>query len=152
MGIGQRDAYALIATLLLIAVAAAATRAQPPTADIVGMYFCEGTNSDGSGYQGVVSIIRRADAYYLLWELQPGVTAFGVGLREGDTLGVSYYGASTGVIVYRIDGDRLVGRWTAPGANEPASETLTPINQAPLIPPGGRPAPSDTGAGVPIHL
>ena len=119
-----------------MAVAAAAAWAQPPTqADITGTYSCRGINSDGSAYHGVVTIVRRADADYLLWELQPAVTALGVGIREGDTLGISYYGPNTGIIVYRIDGNQLIGRWTMAGGNALASETLTLIGE---IPPGGR--------------
>jgi hypothetical protein len=137
-----------------MAAAVAGTAAQPGTkADIAGMYFCEGTNADGTAYHGVVTIVRRADAYYVLWELQPAVTAFGVGLREGDTLGVSYYGPNTGIIMYRIEGDRLVGRWTVPGGDNPASETLMPLDQAPGRPSRETPgAPGGTGSGLPISL
>ena len=153
MGTGQRYGYALMALLLLLAVAVAVTGAQTATtADLAGTYLCEGTNSDGTPYHGVVNIARRADAYYLWWELQPDITAFGVGLREGDTLGVSYYGPNTGVIVYRIDGDRLIGRWTVPGADGLASETLTPIDHAPQRPPGRSPDAPGSGSGSPIHL
>lgn|SRR5688500_3520439 len=155
MGTTQRYGFAIIALLLLLVVAGAVTGAQPPpAADLAGSYLCEGTNSDGSVYQGVVTIVRRADAYYVLWELQPGITAFGVGLREGDTLGVSYYGPNTGVIVYRIDGDRLIGRWTVPGAERLAAETLTPIDDvAPHLRPRQSPrAPAESGSGRPIRL
>jgi hypothetical protein len=154
MGTRHRYSYAVIAMVVLIAAAAAANGPQKATpADITGMYFCEGTNSDGSAYNGIVTISRRADAYYLWWELQPAITAVGVGLREGDTLGVSYYGPNTGVIVYRIEGDRLIGRWTVPGAEDIASETLTPIDEAPPSAPRQRPvAPGGSGAGLPIRL
>jgi hypothetical protein len=140
--------------MLLIAAAAAVAGAQTEANDdIAGMYFCEGTNSDGSAYHGVVTIARRADAYYLLWELQPAVTAFGLGLREGDTLGVSYYGPNTGIIVYRIEGDRLIGRWTVPGGDGLASETLTPLDEAPIRPRRESPgAPGAAGSGLPIRL
>lgn len=150
----QRYGGAVLATLLLMAVAAAATRAQVPTrTDIVGTYSCRGVNSDGSAYHGVVTIVRRADAYYLLWELQPGVTALGVGIREGDTLGVSYYGPNTGIIVYRIDGNQLIGRWTMPGAGALASETLTLIEEIPSEGPVERPdAPPGSGPGASLRL
>ena len=151
MGFRHRYAYIVIALLLLLAAAAAATGPQPPTTgDITGTYFCEGTNSDGSPYHGVVTIVRRADAYYLWWELQPGITVFGVGLREGNTLGVSYYGPNTGIIVYRIEGNRLIGRWTVPGADDLASETLMPLEQAPIRPPSQ--SPGFPGSGLPIRL
>jgi hypothetical protein len=155
MSTTQRWGFAISALLLLLVVSGAVTSAQPPPpADLAGSYVCEGTNGDGSAYQGFVTIVRRADAYYVLWELQPGVTAFGVGLREGNTLGVSYYGPNTGVIVYRIDGQRLVGRWTVPGADRLASETLTPIDDvAPHLRPGHPPhAPAASSAGRPIRL
>jgi hypothetical protein len=155
MSTTQRYGLAILTLPLLLVVAGAVTGAQsPPPADLAGSYVCEGTNSDGSVYQGIVTIVRRADAYYVLWELHPGITAFGVGLREGDTLGVSYYGPNTGVIVYRIDGDRLVGRWTVAGADRLASETLTPLDdvaphQRPSQPPR---TPAGSGSGRPIQL
>jgi hypothetical protein len=152
---GTRRRYGIAGIAILLTLAAAVGRGQS-NSDIAGTYFCEGTNSDGSAYHGVVTIARRADAYYLRWELQPAVSAFGVGLREGDTLGVSYYGPNTGIIVYRIEGERLIGRWTVPGANDLASETLTPLDEQLVRPGRPRPerpaAPAATGSGLPIRL
>jgi hypothetical protein len=72
MGTRQRYGYAAVAALLLMAAAATASDNQSAEAgDIAGTYACAGINSDGSAYHGVVTIARRADAYYLLWELQP---------------------------------------------------------------------------------
>lgn len=143
---------ATVIVLLLIPVAAAAL--QPPTApatQITGVYYCEGTNGDGSPYHGLVTITRKGESYYLWWDLQPAATALGLGLREGDTLAVSYYGHNTGVIVYRIQGNRLVGRWTVPGADgPPASETLTPVDEAPR--PRPEHTPVEPGSGTPIRL
>jgi hypothetical protein len=136
----------LIPLALTLAITGAANaQAEAGTAPgIAGVYRCVGSNGDGSPYQGFVKIEKHGDAYHVWWALEPGVYSVGIGIRQGTTLAVSYYGGTTGVIAYRIDGERLVGDWTIPGGNGVlASETLTPlaegeepILQGPQQPPG----------------
>jgi hypothetical protein len=65
------------------------------------------------------------------------LSAIGVGIREGDMLAVSFFGAdSGGVVLYRIDGTKLVGHWSAPLANgQVFEETLTRMADPPPSPP-----------------
>jgi hypothetical protein len=126
-----------------------------PAQEIAGLYYCEGSNGDGTPYRGVVNIVKRGDAYHVWWKLQPGAEAVGLAIRSGDALAVSYYGQATGVVLYRIVGDQLIGQWTVPGGEGVlASETLTPIEEVPayLFEPDPAPAPADAGPSPPIRL
>jgi serine/threonine protein kinase len=96
--------------------------------DITGQFNCEGTNPDGQTYRGTVEIAKKGDAYYLKWTFKSGATHQGVGLLEGNVLAVSYYDATTGVVVvYRVEKDgKLVGRWSVAEGNDMVyTETLT---------------------------
>ena len=93
---------------------------------VAGIYLCEGANPDGSPYQGLVEIIAVDHTYLVHWVMADGAEVLGVGIRSSDTLSVSYFGGTPAVVVYRIDGDRLVGEWTMGGAEGMLySETLT---------------------------
>jgi hypothetical protein len=85
-----------------------------------GTYLASGRGTNGSKYQGVVSITKKADRYQLDWKV--GEQKFkGEGSLEGNLLSVDW-GSSTPV-VYALAGDgSLKGLWAA-GAGE---ETLTP--------------------------
>jgi hypothetical protein len=115
----------LLACLAMLTVAvfltSASARADEP--DITGDYKCEGTNPEGKTYRGTVEITKKGDAYLLKWTLNAGDTYAGVGILEGDVLGVSYPG---GVIVYRVTkGGKLVGKWAlAEGKGKAYAETL----------------------------
>ena len=107
--------------------------AQAPKADdaprkrtVAGTYLCEGANPDGSPYQGLVEIVSVDNTYLVRWLMSDGAEVLGVGIRNSDVLSVSYFGGTPAVVVYRIDGDRLVGEWTMGGAEGMLySETLT---------------------------
>jgi hypothetical protein len=47
-------------------------------------------NPDGKTYGGTVEIVKKGDAYHLKWTLKAGDTYAGIGILEGDVLGVSY--------------------------------------------------------------
>ncbi|MCC5619001.1 hypothetical protein LC605_28755 [Nostoc sp. CHAB 5836] len=81
--------------------------------DITGNYNCQGKNADGSTYRGEVEITKKGNTYIINW-LIGGQKFNGLGILEGNVLAVSYYGNSSGVVAYRVEGDsKLVGRWTS---------------------------------------
>ena len=100
---------------------------------VAGVYLCEGANPDGSPYKGLVEIVAIDNTYLVHWVMADGAEVLGVGIRNSDVLSVSYFGGTPAVVVYRIDGDRLVGEWTMGGAEGMLySETLTRMpNQQP---------------------
>lgn len=106
-----------------------------PAPDVAGVYTCEGKNPDGSPYKGIVEIVKFHDSFLVRWTLPDDVTVIGVGLESGGVLAVSYFGGAPGVIVYRAEGDRLLGQWTMGGTNGGVfSETLTRMKVQPRAP------------------
>jgi hypothetical protein len=106
----------------------AAAQDEKPVAGVAGVYMCEGQNPDGSPYKGIVEIVRFRDSFLVRWTLPEDVTVIGVGIESGGVLAVSYFGGAPGVIVYRTDGNRLLGEWTMGGTNGGVfKETLTRI-------------------------
>src|SRR5918994_1767231 len=98
----------------------------PPKRTVAGVYLCEGANPDGSPYKGLVEIVAIDNTYLVHWMMADGAEVLGVGIRNSDVLSVSYFGGTPAVVVYQINGDRLVGEWTMGGAEGMLySETLT---------------------------
>jgi hypothetical protein len=125
----------LLTLALILLIVRLTPLAQPAAeADLSGVYYCEGLNGDGSPYRAVVVIRKHNDTYRLHWNFSSRAAAFGLGIRNEDTLAVSYYGANTGVVLYNIVGEHLVGRWTVAGGNGGvATERLTRVGE---VPPG----------------
>jgi hypothetical protein len=161
----MRSAALLLGVLLVSTVSAsigpaAAAAAAPDEADLPGMYECQGVGADGKPYRGAVIIEPDGSRFVVRWIIASELTAVGVGIREGNMLAVSFFGPdSGGVVLYRIDGQRLVGHWSAPlAAGQVFEETLTrvanppePSSTAPQPP--SRPRPSGVrpyGSGRPI--
>jgi hypothetical protein len=141
---------ALIVSPLVGDVAPAAT---PEPAELAGVYECQGTGADGRPYRGAVVIEPDGDRFLLQWYTSAQLTAVGLGIREGDMLAVSFFSADAGgIVLYRVDGQRLVGHWSAPLTNgQVFEETLTrmadppPTSPTPSSPPStspSRPRPS----------
>jgi hypothetical protein len=102
--------------------------------DITGFYACRGRDGKGGGYTGVAVVSKQKEIYLVQWTLGLGTAPFiGVGIRQGDTLAVSWVmkddktGMVRGINLYRIEpGPRLVGQWaTLPGNGIINSETLS---------------------------
>lgn len=126
---------------------AAAMPAETEPAALAGVYECQGTGADGRPYRGAVVIEPDGKRFVLQWYMAAELSAVGVGIREGDMLAVSFFGPeSGGVVLYRINGQRLVGHWSAPLANgQVFDETLTRMADpppAPPSPPSTSPSPS----------
>jgi hypothetical protein len=113
--------------LVLIAVLGSLGNAAENRADLSGMYLCEGINPDGTPYRGLVEITATASTYQVRWTMSEQLT-LGVGIFSGGVLAVSYVSETPGVVVYRREGNRLVGEWTVGASNgQLYSETLTKL-------------------------
>ncbi len=100
--------------------------------DIDGYYSCKGLDNL-KNYSGVAVITKKEEVYVVQWMVALGGGFYGVGIRQGNTLAVSWAlpgdakGIVRGVNLYRIEkGPRLVGEWaTLPGRGTVNRETLT---------------------------
>ena len=119
----------LVTFALLLFIGRLATVAGPADAtDIAGVYAAEGNNGDGSPYRAIVVIEKHRDAFRMQWIFPTRTAAVGLGILNGDVLAVSYYGASPGIVLYKIEGAKMIGDWTLFGAGGVLSkETLTRI-------------------------
>jgi hypothetical protein len=124
--------------------AAAAPAAADPH-ELPGIYECQGTGADGRSYRGAVIIEPDGNRFVVQWYMSEELTAVGLGIREGDMLAVSFFGAdSGGIVLYRINGTRLIGHWSAPLTNgQIFEETLTRVANPPTpskAPPSAAPS------------
>ena len=126
----------------LFAQAAAPPPAAPPPG-LPGVYECQGIGADGKPYKGAVIIHPDGNRFVLQWYVGTQLSAIGLGLREGNVLAVSFFGPDAGgVVLYKINGTRLVGQWSAPVTNGKVfEETLTRVADTP---PSAAPPPSST--------
>lgn len=136
---------ALLGVIVVVfgAIASIAAPDSPP--DLAGVYRCDGMNPDGTPYQGFVEIARIHDTFRVRWTLSDDSSVVGVGILSGGVLAVSYFGGAPAVVVYKIDGSRLVGEWTMGGAEGAVyAETLTKMASRPELrrPAGKAPAAS----------
>lgn len=70
----------------------------------------------GSAYQGQVAIRKNGDVFDLRWSINNAPAYSGIGIREGNILGVGWgVGDNFGVVVYRVQGGSLRGRWASAG-------------------------------------
>jgi hypothetical protein len=130
-----RFALVLIAALGAMMAVAAENRV-----DLAGIYLCEGVNPDGTPYKGLVEITPTANTYQVRWTMSEQATN-GIGIFKGGVLAVSYFGGTPGVVVYRVDGGRLIGEWTmGDSKGQLYSETLTKLPKQP------RPSLASTGS------
>lgn len=102
--------------------------APAPKPNIAGNYSITGTNPDGGSYKGTLEVITRGDVYQFRWDA--GSQYDGVGVQNGNVIGVSYTtgsnGKGCGVVDYDIQGDgTLEGKWGYWGQNEMGTETAT---------------------------
>jgi hypothetical protein len=99
-----------------------------PAADIEGSYAVSGTNTDGSAYEGSLTVSRTGDTYRFAW--QTGEPYEGVGVVDGNHVAVGWGGAQCGGVIYRIAGDgSLSGRWALMGTSDAGTESATPVGR-----------------------
>ncbi len=116
----------LAAALLLCAVSgswAESSRRSDPTT-LEGEHVCQGTNPDGTPYEGTVRIRLKKGLVLMEWTIGDKKT-YGTGLLEGRTLGLAL---EDGVAIYQIvsqaGGRALVGLWAAQGAESACDEVI----------------------------
>ena len=92
------------------------------SASFAGDYSILGTNADGSGYDGALSIIEQGDVWQLVWNVGSD-TYDGIGITSGNVLAAAYGGEGCGVALYSIqpNGD-LDGVWGMWGNNNLGTE------------------------------
>lgn len=132
---------ALLGVMLLLSgvIASTATPDAPPT-DLAGMYACNGVNPDGQPYEALVEITRIDDTYRVVWALSDDSAVMGVGIVSNGVFAVSYFAGAPTVVVYKIEGNQLVGEWAMGGAEGVVyTETLTKLT-ATSVPQHRRPA------------
>ena len=104
-----------------------------PVIEIGGYYSCQGVDGGGKTYKGLAAISRQKEVYLVQWMVDVGTAFTGIGIRQGNTLSVSWAlppnkeGVTVcGINVYKIHPGRLVGKWaTLPGNGVQHDETLT---------------------------
>lgn len=96
--------------------------------DIGGTYDVEGTNHNGSTYEGTATITLTSDTTCeISWETG-ATTSNGICSRNGDSFAAAYVlGDDVGLVIYKMlpDGS-LNGLWTIQGAGGTGAEILTP--------------------------
>lgn len=102
--------------------------AQNPS--ITGTYECVGESGNGATYKGTVKVTKMGDTYQLEWKIGRSKHV-GVGIIEKNLLCSSWATTQNdkviiGIVVYRIEKGKLIGRWTQyPGYGRILKETLT---------------------------
>jgi hypothetical protein len=120
----------VLTIVLALAVSGGSSAANVPESetDLVGVYRCQGMNPDGSSYEGIVEIARIDSTFRVRWMLSNDVNLVGVGIYSSGVLAVSYFGGAPGVVVYKLEANRLIGEWTMGGAEGTIyTETLTKV-------------------------
>jgi len=85
--------------------------------DIRGKYISNSFDPEGKKTSMAAEIEKRGDGYLVRWTVPAGVAFIGTGIRQGNTLSVSYANRGTiGLVVYKIEkGPRLIGSFTDVG-------------------------------------
>lgn len=87
----------------------------------------EGKNPDGSPYSGTATISSHGDYDTLSWTISGagGGNYVGVGIETGGVLAVGYGESKPGVVVYKVNGGSLTGKWAMSGASGLGTENLS---------------------------
>ena len=84
-----------------------------------------GRNPNGSEYKGSLAISKSGDVDQLAWTITSGGSNFtGVGLESGDLLSVGWGTGKSGVVVYKVAGGLLNGKWAMTGTSGMGTEEL----------------------------
>ncbi len=113
-----------ICALAFLPVVAAA-RAEPLS--LASHYAASGSNPDGSKYTVDVKVISDT-TYTIVWKIG-NETYQGFGMRLNDSLAATYMiNGEPGLIIYKLDGDGLIGAWAVRGHDGVGTEHLRPLN------------------------
>jgi hypothetical protein len=102
-----------VARFFLALVAAVSIAGAAHAGDFVGLYDAQGQYPNGKSYQGLVQVVDYGPAQAVLWKLSDGGAYEGLAIQNGDVLGSAYANGKIpfGLVVYRISGGTLDGRW-----------------------------------------
>lgn len=109
------------ATLLALTFGASAQ-------SIGGAYKVEGTNHDGSTYEGDAQITLTSDTTCeIVWDTD-GTTSEGICSRNDDAFAAAYVlDGDVGLVIYKVQPDgSMQGLWTIAGQEGTGTEVLTP--------------------------
>lgn len=97
--------------------------------DIGGSYTVEGSNHNGSTYEGSAEITLTSDTTCVIEWRTPNVSE-GICSRNGDSFAAAYVmGDAYGLVIYKVLPDgTLNGLWTIAGEGGTGTEVLTPVN------------------------
>lgn len=104
----------LLPLLLLLLVACAV----PASAqDLTGLYDAQGKFPGGKDYSAAVKIVPLGQAHAILWKLDNGQGYEGLAIRQNNVFGAAYTTGKIpfGLVVYRIAGNVLDGKWVTSG-------------------------------------
>jgi hypothetical protein len=104
----------LLGVVLVLSGAAGQSAAPDAVPALAGTYRCNGTNPDGTPYEAVVEITKMDGTFRVEWVMDGG-SVLGVGIYSNGVFAASYFGGAPAIVVYKVDGDRLVGEWTMGG-------------------------------------
>ena len=93
-----------------------------------GTYNVEGTNLNGSPYNGTAQVTLLSDTTcQIVWKTGP-TESWGHCMKVGDYVSAGYImGEAIGIIMYLVNDDgSLDGFWTVSGQNGNGTERLTP--------------------------
>jgi hypothetical protein len=83
----------------------------------------ESSRPDGKGgYRGKVTIKEQGPSFAVDWKLKSGENYTGVGILNGDILGVGYGDGLSGLAVYQIKGGTLTAKWLLPATPQQVGE------------------------------
>ena len=98
-------------------------------ADVVGSYTVEGGRADGKDvYSGKAEITKEGDIYTVTWKLGAAGDYVGTGILTGDVLSVAFTNPGRnffGLVVYKISGKKLEGKYAQHGGKRVTTEVLT---------------------------
>jgi len=113
----MKKVFFIVISIVLAFLGATPAHAQ----GFAGRYhIVQGVYPDGSAYSGHAVVEPLYSGWYRLhFKVQGIPESFGVGFVEGDTLGIGWSDSPNfGVVIYKVDGGRLSGRWLVDSTQE----------------------------------
>jgi hypothetical protein len=96
--------------------------------NIGGNYAVNGTNFDGSPYQGTAEVRLTSETTCGIFWTTGGSTSSGICMRNGPAFSAGYeLNGKVGLVIYQVFEDgHMEGLWTIAGTNGLGTENLTP--------------------------
>lgn len=114
---------------MLGAVLFSAMLAMPAHAvDFGGKYKVEGTNINGTKYNGEATIVITSETTCEIHWVTGGTASDGICMRNDDSFAAGYMmGKEVGLVIYKVSPDGVLnGLWTIAGNGGAGTEILTP--------------------------